>query len=363
MSTPPIKKNPHVGFTPPSQRTGKLSCIINSYFINPLRYLWSPKPNGFSTWAPLARECFTTLSHPSRCLNASSLLALFAFLKKTKTEDSLPVKIIQDLKEAEDCLTSQLDTFRNDLKDGMTLIAIPVTTPPPEAGKLHYLWRSLLIAFLPLTVALFGIKQLFSLFRSFKADLKALWTPGVGHISLFIIPVTKQGETVTPSPVEYFDSKGLPCEHEENRLSKGEQEKQGRFVYELSSPITNALKTPNGEENALIPPNGEEPKIIHSEYQYQNDVNNCGFWIFKYLQLRSENKEPDAALTTLQAFSKTICIERMTFCKDRSLQTFFSTYSEQPQQDCEQHKQDCVQPQQGQLDPDSGSSDDEWEIP
>ncbi|OGN73528.1 MAG: hypothetical protein A3G30_04830 [Chlamydiae bacterium RIFCSPLOWO2_12_FULL_49_12] len=327
MSTPPIKKNPHVGFTPPSQRTGKLSCIINSYFINPLRYLWSPKPNGFSTWAPLARECFTTLSHPSRCLNASSLLALFAFLKKTKTEDSLPVKIIQDLKEAEDCLTSQLDTFRNDLKDGMTLIAIPVTTPPPEAGKLHYLWRSLLIAFLPLTVALFGIKQLFSLFRSFKADLQTLWTPGVGHISLLVIPVTKNRETVTLDHIEYFDSKG---------------EEPPRFVHELSQ--------------ALIPPNGEEPKIIHSEYQYQNDVNNCGFWIFKYLQLRSENKEPDAALTTLQAFSKTICIERMTFCKDRSLQTFFSTYSEQP-------KQDCVQPQQGQLDPDSGSSDDEWEIP
>jgi len=334
MSTPPIKKNPHVGFTPPSQRTGKLSCIINSYFINPLRYLWSPKPNGFSTWAPLARECFTTLSHPSRCLNASSLLALFAFLKKTKTEDSLPVKIIQDLKEAEDCLTSQLDTFRNDLKDGMTLIAIPVTTPPPEAGKLHYLWRSLLIAFLPLTVALFGIKQLFSLFRSFKADLQTLWTPGVGHISLLVIPVTKNRETVTLDHIEYFDSKG---------------EEPPRFVHELSQ--------------ALIPPNGEEPKIIHSEYQYQNDVNNCGFWIFKYLQLRSENKEPDAALTTLQAFSKTICIERMTFCKDRSLQTFFSTYSEQPQQDCEQPKQDCVQPQQGQLDPDSGSSDDEWEIP
>ncbi|HCJ83819.1 MAG TPA: hypothetical protein DHV41_00135 [Parachlamydiales bacterium] len=327
MSTTPIKENPPVGFTPPSQRTGKLSCIINSYFINPLRYLWSPKPNGFSTWAPLARECFTTLSHPSRCLNASSLLALFAFLKKTKTEDSLPVKIIQDLKEAEDCLTSQLDTFRNDLKDGMTLIAIPVTTPPPEAGKLHYLWRSLLIAFLPLTVALFGIKQLFSLFRSFKADLQTLWTPGVGHISLLVIPVTKNRETVTLDHIEYFDSKG---------------EEPPRFVHELSK--------------ALIPPNGEEPKIIHSEYQYQNDVNNCGFWIFKYLQLRSENKEPDAALTTLQAFSKTICIERMTFCKDRSLQTFFSTYSEQP-------KQDCVQPQQGQLDPDSGSSDDEWEIP
>ncbi|HAZ15279.1 MAG: hypothetical protein A2Y28_00475 [Chlamydiae bacterium GWC2_50_10] len=327
MSTTPIKENPPVGFTPPSQRTGKLSCIINSYFINPLRYLWSPKPNGFSTWAPLARECFTTLSHPSRCLNASSLLALFAFLKKTKTEDSLPVKIIQDLKEAEDCLTSQLDTFRNDLKDGMTLIAIPVTTPPPEAGKLHYLWRSLLIAFLPLTVALFGIKQLFSLFRSFKADLQTLWTPGVGHISLLVIPVTKNRETVTLDHIEYFDSKG---------------EEPPRFVHELSQ--------------ALIPPNGEEPKIIHSEYQYQNDVNNCGFWIFKYLQLRSENKEPDAALTTLQAFSKTICIERMTFCKDRSLQTFFSTYSEQP-------KQDCVQPQQGQLDPDSGSSDDEWEIP
>jgi len=334
MSTTPIKENPPVGFTPPSQRTGKLSCIINSYFINPLRYLWSPKPNGFSTWAPLARECFTTLSHPSRCLNASSLLALFAFLKKTKTEDSLPVKIIQDLKEAEDCLTSQLDTFRNDLKDGMTLIAIPVTTPPPEAGKLHYLWRSLLIAFLPLTVALFGIKQLFSLFRSFKADLQTLWTPGVGHISLLVIPVTKNRETVTLDHIEYFDSKG---------------EEPPRFVHELSQ--------------ALIPPNGEEPKIIHSEYQYQNDVNNCGFWIFKYLQLRSENKEPDAALTTLQAFSKTICIERMTFCKDRSLQTFFSTYSEQPQQDCEQPKQDCVQPQQGQLDPDSGSSDDEWEIP
>ena len=341
MSTPPIKKNPHVGFTPPSQRTGKLSCIINSYFINPLRYLWSPKPNGFSTWAPLARECFTTLSHPSRCLNASSLLALFAFLKKTKTEDSLPVKIIQDLKEAEDCLTSQLDTFRNDLKDGMTLIAIPVTTPPPEAGKLHYLWRSLLIAFLPLTVALFGIKQLFSLFRSFKADLQTLWTPGVGHISLLVIPVTKNRETVTLDHIEYFDSKG---------------EEPPRFVHELSK--------------ALIPPNGEEPKIIHSEYQYQNDVNNCGFWIFKYLQLRSENKEPDAALTTLKDLSKPICIARKEFCQDPSLQNFFSTYGkqppqdcEQPQQDCEQPKQDCVQPQQGQLDPDSGSSDDEWEIP
>ena len=174
MSTTPIKENPPVGFTPPSQRTGKLSCIINSYFINPLRYLWSPKPPGFSDWEPLAREPFTTLSHPSRCLNGSSLLALFEFLEETKTENRLPVKILQELfvgppksyEKAQSCLTSQLISVRTALNEGKTLIAIPVTTPPPEAGKLHYLWRSLLIAFLPLTVALFGIKQLFSLFRS-----------------------------------------------------------------------------------------------------------------------------------------------------------------------------------------------------